>query len=304
MPNSPLEHVLETIQQFYPEAIPALTRALYNETGSVKKIQKSPDVKTILSGIDLADFTDLEKVAIEKAAAVFANGMNKPGREFNTEAIRKIIQMKVDQVRARRQLGDKVFDVKPQKDAGGKTSVTVSTSVSLGKDRNGKIQNLLRKANRYGLTDGPLLEKYKKNGEVYTGTAAAEEALLQAKIDSKNDTGSTPDLEKFAYIDANTGIKTRKRTTVVDGKRVENQPYGMYVKEVLAINEAISKLVRSIQGLKRGDSKYITGNELEQLNSELQREAGVTWLGGSGGLPLRTINITCLLYTSPSPRDS
>ena len=292
MPNSPLEHVLETIQQFYPEAIPALTRALYNETGSVKKIQKSPDVKTILSGIDLADFTDLEKVAIEKAAAVFANGMNKPGREFNTEAIRKIIQMKVDQVRARRQLGDKVFDVKPQKDAGGKTSVTVSTSVSLGKDRNGKIQNLLRKANRYGLTDGPLLEKYKKNGEVYTGTAAAEEALLQAKIDSKNDTGSTPDLEKFAYIDANTGIKTRKRTTVVDGKRVENQPYGMYVKEVLAINEAISKLVRSIQGLKRGDSKYITGNELEQLNSELQREAGVTWLGGSGGLPLRTINIT------------
>ena len=40
-------------------------------------------------------FTDLEKVAIEKAAAVFANGMNKPGREFNTEAIRKIIQMKV-----------------------------------------------------------------------------------------------------------------------------------------------------------------------------------------------------------------
>ena len=285
MPNAPIEQVLETIARHNPEGIGPITKLLFSEKPTARKSTIKPDVNKILSGLDVSDFTDLEKAAIQKTAALFIEGLSnaQPGRSYNDEFIKKIVQLQIDKVRNRRLLGDKVFDVKAEKGAGGDIDITASTSVSLGKDRNGRIQNLLRKANRYGLTDGPLLEQYKKKGQVYTGTAAAEEALLDAKLDSRSETGrEEADFEKFAYIDANTGLKTKRKTSKVDGKRVENATYGFEADKVVVIDKALTQIESSIRSLDKGGDAYITANELYQMSRDILKVANITFVPPRG----------------------
>ena len=66
---------------------------------------------------------------------------------------------------------------------------------------------ILKKANKHGLTDGKLLQDYKKKGEVYTGFSAASEASLDARIENASNRISKDD-SKFV-VKGKDGVRLR-----------------------------------------------------------------------------------------------
>ena len=282
MPDVPINKILDTVAEQNPRMYDILAENMLNTDGTpivgprpqrMPKKGKAPE--SIVKEFNLDGFSDAEKLLINKLAEKFAaERANQNGMAISDGFIRMYLQQHIDKIARRKAAGDPVFKASVIEGADGEPEAYVDLAPMLGRKPNGKIQGILKKSNKHGLTDGKLLQDYKKKGEVYTGFSAASEASLDARIENASNRISKDD-SKFV-------VKGK------DGVRLQNQPSGQQILKYVDNDDYIiegkfaqqvvtlTKIDKLLADLKKKNPEFLQPEVVAAYRKQLEEQAGLS----------------------------